>query len=1004
MTSSNDQSSADLKVVGLNAHGAKSNLTFIQTLFETYHITFISEHWLSNAEKMLIKDCLSNDYKLHFSTAEKKSTGRPFGGNLFVVNKSFVGNTTVVHEDPHIYAIKTSGKLKPYLFIGVYLTCFHDGTSIVKYKEELDTLTGLIKSHMDECNVLVLGDFQSFPNNVYDASLRTNGTRNPLSNCLSTFLQTNGLEFFDIIHGTGPTYTYQHKTLPHSSYIDHIAMFGEDHMPFTDCIVHPLSASNLSDHQPIEITISCEKAPTLQNVVRTELQQFVVPKYAWKDENFKQEYSITVQQNSHKLTMDAPPKTVCKILIDAATSAYRKCFPEEEKKFGKGWWTPHLSQLKGILSTHFNIWKSHGFPRGEGNVHFNRYILARKNFRKGVKFAQNKKVYESLLKMNNLRNIHPKKFWTKIRQMRSDDSKRLFEVNGKKTSEDIAKEFGDNFNSLLNNPVIGRNADDGRSIPNPDGQTTVVLNVENVVDAINKLKEYKAADPFSMVSEHVIYADCDQLLAWMCNFYNTILRNQEAHEALSESIIHPLVKSYKKSLKSFNNYRGISIIPVLTKILEYIILGICPELKVSHVLQHGYKDESSTMHAEFLIRETIHYYHSNNSPVYVCGLDAEKAFDSCNWDILFEKLYYEKKIPLPIVNVIKSLYSNGTAKVKYNGKISKEFSLSQGVRQGSVLSPHLYNIYSDELLRTIESDLVDCGTSLHGSFTGILMYADDVILMSTTLAGLKKMINTCVSVCNKNCINFNADKTEFCVSKGHGGFMNYFNMNGFTIEPADSLKHLGVLWNVKKNTLTMDDENVSGRLTKFWSVIKTLVKDGIRFCHPSTIRQLFISLAIPTLTYGLELCDLSVGFLQKLDTEGRKALKSLFNISSYSRNYLEQLLNIEKISTRLIKNKLGLLVRLLNTDKTSEILMKMFQQHSHKGSFSFDLQDIASRLELDLAGIIVSKNYPSIQSEHIRDIDQVVQDRLTHCLNNWHEAGSRAYFINFMEERVVRLD
>ena len=247
-------------------------------------------------------------------------------------------------------------------------------------------------------------------------------------------------------------------------------------------------------------------------------------------------------------------------------------------------------------------------------------------------------------------------------------------------------------------------------------------------------------------------------------------------------------------------------------------------------------------------------------------------------------------------------------------------------------------------------------------------------------------------------------KLNFVSPKVSSGFMNYFNMNGFTIEPADSLKHLGVLWNVKKNTLTMDDENVSGRLTKFWSVIKTLVKDGIRFCHPSTIRQLFISLAIPTLTYGLELCDLSVGFLQKLDTEGRKALKSLFNISSYSRNYLEQLLNIEKISTRLIKNKLGLLVRLLNTDKTSEILMKMFQQHSHKGSFSFDLQDIASRLELDLAGIIVTKNYPSIQSEHIRDIDQVVQDRLTHCLNNWHEAGSRAYFINFMEERVVRLD
>ena len=131
MTSFNVQSSVDLKIVGLNAHGAKSNLSFILTLLVDYHITFISEHWLSNAEKFLIEDHLSNEHKLHFSTAEKKSSGRPFGGNLFVINKLTVGCTTVVYEDPHIFAIRTSGKLRPYLFIGVYLTCFHDRTSII---------------------------------------------------------------------------------------------------------------------------------------------------------------------------------------------------------------------------------------------------------------------------------------------------------------------------------------------------------------------------------------------------------------------------------------------------------------------------------------------------------------------------------------------------------------------------------------------------------------------------------------------------------------------------------------------------------------------------------------------------------------------------------------------------------------------------------------------------------------------------------------------------------
>ena len=125
----------------------------------------------------------------------------------------------------------------------------------------------------------------------------------------------------------------------------------------------------------------------------------------------------------------------------------------------------------------------------------------------------------------------------------------------------------------------------------------------------------------------------------MCNFYNRILRQNETPTSLSTSIIHPLVKSYKKSLQNFNNYRGISIIPVFTKLLEYLILAKCPEIAASHHLQFGYKGFSSTLHAEFLIKETIQYYNKNGSSVYVCGLDAEKAFDSCNWDILFEKLY-----------------------------------------------------------------------------------------------------------------------------------------------------------------------------------------------------------------------------------------------------------------------------------------------------------------------------------------------------------------------------
>ena len=234
-------------------------------------------------------------------------------------------------------------------------------------------------------------------------------------------------------------------------------------------------------------------------------------------------------------------------------------------------------------------------------------------------------------------------------------------------------------------------------------------------------------------------------------------------DCLSLTTLLPFVKSYKKSLKSANSYRGISLIPILTKILEYIILLKFPELTESHASQFGFKTCSSTQHAEFLISETLKEYNRKGSSVYLCSLDAEKAFDSCNWDILFEKLFYEKKLPLQVVKVLKSLYTKGVYQVNYNGKISYRFRAAQGVFQGSILSPHLYNIYTEELLKTIASS-TEAGTTLYNCYTGIIAYADDIILISPTISGLRNLLSKCQVYFSSTAITLNVEKTEFIKS------------------------------------------------------------------------------------------------------------------------------------------------------------------------------------------------------------------------------------------------
>ena len=218
-----------------------------------------------------------------------------------------------------------------------------------------------------------------------------------------------------------------------------------------------------------------------------------------------------------------------------------------------------------------------------------------------------------------------------------------------------------------------------------------------------------------MNAEHLIFAENETLVSILTQLYNKLFLEESTPDCLSEATLIPLVKSYKKSLNSANNYRGISLIPIFTKLLEYIILEKCPILKMSHHSQFGFKSKCSTLHAEYLISETIKYYNRNGSNVFMCSLDAEKAFDSCNWDILFKKLL-EKGVPQPVVNVIRSLYENGTYQVSYNGCLSYSFQASQGVFQGSILSPHLYNIYTEALLDSIGKNSVT-GTSIHMAAT-----------------------------------------------------------------------------------------------------------------------------------------------------------------------------------------------------------------------------------------------------------------------------------------------
>jgi Reverse transcriptase (RNA-dependent DNA polymerase) len=182
------------------------------------------------------------------------------------------------------------------------------------------------------------------------------------------------------------------------------------------------------------------------------------------------------------------------------------------------------------------------------------------------------------------------------------------------------------------------------------------------------------------------------------------------------SILVPIFKN-KEDIQSYTNYRGIKLMSHTMKLWERVIEHCLRKLTTVSKNQFGFMPWRSTMEAIFLIRQLMERHREQEKDLHMIFIDLEKAYDKIPRNIMWWTLK-RKLVPTKYVTLIKDVYTNVVTYVRACDGKSDTFPIKIGLHQGSVLSPYIFALVMDEIIKDIQGDIPWC-----------MLFADDVVLI-----------------------------------------------------------------------------------------------------------------------------------------------------------------------------------------------------------------------------------------------------------------------------------
>jgi len=865
-----------ISIVSYNMHGFFQGRPAVENIITNVSpdVIVLQEHWLTPSNLNKFDDCFP-DYFTFGSSAMSKTVetgvlrGRPFGGTMIMISNRLKKITTNIACSERYGVIK----IGDCVIVNVYLPCCGTEDRLLIIENVLTDCLSWCERFPD-CNYIIAGDF--------NADLRQSG---PASKLIDSIISQYGLYRSDVLFNKSDNVTYDNLALKQSSTIDYIISSSPDIL-LNFAVLDP--DINFSDHYPIIANCKISTSAHRDDVSHAGANSDVTV-FRWDHADLISYYQCTgvwLQPVLSRLdrfleVVDRPCSEAMRVnefvndvyydIVNVVSNAANLHVPQRKKNYYKFWWDEEMKLLKEESIESNKLWKEAGKPRN-GPI-FETRQKCRSRYRKRLRdhSNDNSSIYTNALHESLLQKNGPT-FW-KCWRSKFEKRDNIVQVDGCVDHTVVAEKFANHFSQAYTSNNANR-ADELKQEYVAMRATyhgfplTTSFDVEIISHAVASLKLGKAPDIESLTAEHLRYSH-PILSCILSKLFNVILDFGEIPLAFGYSYTVPVCKLQDSRTKAVttDDFRGIAISPIISKTFEHCVLKKFGDYFQTHENQFAFKKGRGCSHAIYAARNAVERLVNGGSTVSLCALDVSKAYDKVNHSALFVKLM-KRQIPTALLRVLENWLSNSWTCIKWHSTYSQFIKIEFGVRQGSVLAPSLFAIYIDDVVSRL---------SLSQRYF-IILYADDILVISPSVNELQKIVNICENELNLLDMQINVKKS-CCMRIGQrhdAKCADILSSDGTPIAWVDSIRYLGiVIVQSCKFKCSLDNAKRS-----FFRSINALFSKVGRLASEDVFLHLVNSKCMPILLYSLEVCPLNKADIRSLDFTVTRVLMKLFRTSN----------------------------------------------------------------------------------------------------------------------------